>query len=128
MRKNKKSKLYKLFVPTEIYLLDNVVGVIDSGYLLNKIVWNPNDTFIRISEKYINHLKVYYTNYTVVFDSYPDSIILEKNTIITKLILRYKLRTYSYLQTCTVVDFHIKQAEENAEGVLIVNTVRQFKK
>lgn len=72
MRKNTKSDLYKFFVPSEDHSLDSVAHVIDGGYLLHKIVWNPNDTFTEISENYVNFLKVHYTNYTVVFDGYPD--------------------------------------------------------
>lgn len=73
MRKNKKSDLYEFFTPVEDTSINNIHHVIDGGYLLHKIVWNTNETFAEISRKFINHLKTFYKDCTVVFDGYPSN-------------------------------------------------------
>lgn len=51
---------------------DNVVHVIDGGFLLHRVVWYQQETY-NILSKYVQYVQKYYkANSVVVFDGYPN--------------------------------------------------------
>jgi len=79
MRKSSKSTLYSLFshvtdtVMTEVTSSD-VCYVIDGGFLLHKVVWKKGETFLSISERYVQYIETHYRHLVIVFDGYPENI------------------------------------------------------
>lgn len=74
-RKNVKSKLYDSFEPIDppVRESDNLIYVIDGGFLLHKVGWHQKETFHDILTRYIDYLtRNYSKNCIVVFDGYPE--------------------------------------------------------
>ncbi|PZC75227.1 hypothetical protein B5X24_HaOG206534 [Helicoverpa armigera] len=75
MRKTTKSAIYDCFQPvnTEVNFT-NATYIIDGGYLLHHVVWDRDETFSVIFDKYVQYLRRHYGHtVTVVFDGYSDS-------------------------------------------------------
>lgn len=81
MRKTKKSILYELCTPVDKFCPkeENVLYVIDGGFLLHKVVWNKGMTMIAIGNMYINYVKKHFKNAVVVFDGYEECDTNTKN-------------------------------------------------
>lgn len=73
-RKNVKSQLYDEFTSTNAPThSNNVVHVVDGGFLLHKVIWQKNNTVEEIINKYLYYVqKNYAANSFIVFDGYPD--------------------------------------------------------
>lgn len=72
LRKGTKSSLYEAFTPLQDVTPNIKSFVVDGGYFLHKVVWNRNDKFRSICQKYESYLRKHYgSNITVVFDGYP---------------------------------------------------------
>lgn len=64
-------------------IADNVMHVIDGGYLLHKVVWEKNDTIEVITEKFLAYIRHNYAeNSCIVFDGYADE---ERYFILNKI-------------------------------------------
>lgn len=76
MRKSKKSALYDLFQPvSHIESSGKVLFVIDGGFLVHKVVWNKDEMFLFICEKYVKYLQNHFKgDITIVFDGYSDDV------------------------------------------------------
>ncbi|KAK4885458.1 hypothetical protein RN001_001729 [Aquatica leii] len=75
MRKTMKSAIYDCFqsINGEVDCT-NAVYIIDGGYLLHHVVWDREETFNVIFEKYVRYLHRHYGHtVTVVFDGYSDT-------------------------------------------------------
>lgn len=66
--------MFDYFTETEILpITNNLLHVMDGGYLLPKVVWQKNDTIEEITEKFLNYVRHNYAeNSTIVFDGYAD--------------------------------------------------------
>ncbi|CAB3252778.1 unnamed protein product [Arctia plantaginis] len=75
MRKTMKSALYDCFQSVNAEVdCTNAAYVIDGGYLLHHVVWDREETFNVIFEKYVQYLRRHYGHtVTVVFDGYSDT-------------------------------------------------------
>lgn len=61
MRKTMKSALYDCFQSVNAEVdCTNAAYVIDGGYLLHHVVWDQEETFIVIFEKYVQYLRRHY--------------------------------------------------------------------
>lgn len=76
MRNGTKSTLYNSFVP----LPDNAIHggnrleIIDSGWLLHKMVWDHGSTVENICQKYVSFVQRHFNkNVVIVFDGYPEN-------------------------------------------------------
>ena len=76
MRKTQKSVFYTNFETIkDMPSLENLVHVIDGGFLLHRVLWHQNDSTIDILHKYVNYIIRYYTkNSFLIFDGYPDAL------------------------------------------------------
>lgn len=74
MRTTTKATLYDNMTHVDIELGENnVTYVIDGGFLLHCVVWNEDDTFSVVLDKYVKYLQRHYGSKTVVvFDGYSD--------------------------------------------------------
>ena len=82
MRKGTKSSLYKIFKPlVDTKLLNNeVLYVVDGGFLLHRMVWSSGHTFALICKSYTEYiLTKYSSSAVVVFDGYPEHYRSTKN-------------------------------------------------
>lgn len=81
MRKTNKSQLiHQHFIDelasnsVEMSSFTTSPHVVDGGYLLHKVPWDPNETVDQIYKKYVNYIKNSYSdNITIVFDDYGDT-------------------------------------------------------
>ncbi|KYN00649.1 hypothetical protein ALC62_08572 [Cyphomyrmex costatus] len=57
MRKTNKASVYKCFKPCHIELdTSNVTYIIDGGFLLHRVIWQENDTFQCIINRYVDYV------------------------------------------------------------------------
>lgn len=84
MRKTKKSIFYDIIpTTTSIYdvLDENIIVVIDGGFLLHRVVWTTTITYGNILDNYVNYVKRHYgSNCVVVFNGYSNSDLNIKNS------------------------------------------------
>jgi len=75
MRKTKKSLVYKCFKSCNIELdTNNITYIIDDGFLLHHVVWQQNNTFHCIIDRYVDYVQRYFgSNIIVVFDGYNNN-------------------------------------------------------
>lgn len=75
MRKTAKSAIYDCFQSVNVEVdRTNANYIIDGGYILHHVVWDREETFNVIFEKYVPYLRRHYGHtVTVVFDGYSDS-------------------------------------------------------
>ena len=74
MRKTKKSAIYDCFEKVNIDTNNtNATYIIDGGYLLHRVVWDSEETFNVILDKYVQYVRRHFgSRVTVVFDGYND--------------------------------------------------------
>lgn len=74
MRKTQKSAIYDCFEKVNIDINNtNVIYIIDGGYLLHRVVWDSEETFNVILDKYVQYVRRHFgSRVTVVFDGYDD--------------------------------------------------------
>ncbi|CAH1102834.1 unnamed protein product [Psylliodes chrysocephalus] len=82
LRKNVKSQLYDLFVsangPTNS---DGIVHVVDGGFLLQKVIWQKNETVEERMNKYFRYVEKHYAASSYIgFDGYPE---IKKSVTVT---------------------------------------------
>lgn len=82
-KKSVKSDFYADFTSVSDFSNnENVVNVIDGGFLLHKVVWQKNDTVAEIKKKYVNYVINHYAAGShVLFDGYPNAN--EYNRVLT---------------------------------------------
>jgi len=82
MRKTKKSSLYDIFESIQKdHITFDTFYVIDGGYLLHCVPWQPNQTFLSVCNSYISFVKKYYgSNVVIIFDGYNESFKTQKTT------------------------------------------------
>lgn len=75
MRKTAKSAICDCFQSINVEVdHTNAAYIIDGGYLLHHVVWDREETFNVIFEKYVQYLRRHYGHtVTVVFDGYSDT-------------------------------------------------------
>lgn len=75
MRKSQKSAIYDCFQKIKIDIDNiNTTYTIDGGYLLHRVVWDREDTFSNILDKYVQYVRRHFgQKVTIVFDGYNDS-------------------------------------------------------
>ena len=74
MRKTQKSAIYDCFQSVDIEI-DNTHAtyIIDGGYLLHRVVWDQEETFNVIFDKYIQYVHRHFGyRVTIVFDGYTE--------------------------------------------------------
>ncbi|XP_044579087.1 uncharacterized protein LOC123261518 [Cotesia glomerata] len=74
MRKTQKSTIYDCFEKVNIDINNtNATYIIDGGYLLHRVVWDSEETFNVILDKYVQYVRRHFgPRVTVVFDGYDD--------------------------------------------------------
>ncbi|CAH0556725.1 unnamed protein product [Brassicogethes aeneus] len=74
MRKTQKSAIYDCFENVNIDINHtNATYIIDGGYLLHRVVWDSEETFNVILDKYVQYVRRHFgSTVTVVFDGYND--------------------------------------------------------
>lgn len=74
MRKTQKSAIYDFIQCVNIDIdHKNTTYIIDGGYLLHRVVWDREETFDVIFEKYVHYIHKHFgCNVIVVFDGYND--------------------------------------------------------
>lgn len=51
----------------------NAIYIIDGGYLLHRVVWDRENTFEDILDKYLQYFRRHFGhNVTIIFDGYTD--------------------------------------------------------
>ena len=75
MRKTQKSALYQCLQPVDVEInSENVTYVIDGGFLLHRVIWQQNDTFLCVINRYVAYIQKHFgANVVVVFDGYDDN-------------------------------------------------------
>ena len=59
MRKTKKSSLFDIFNPININLdFETANYIIDGGFLLHRVIWQQNDSFLKICNKYVSYVQM----------------------------------------------------------------------
>lgn len=83
MRKTQKSVIYDCFQCVNINIDNtNTTYIIDGGYLLHRVVWDREEIFDVIFEKYVHYVHRHFgCNVIVVFDGYTD---YRKNTKVSE--------------------------------------------
>lgn len=82
MRKTKKSVLYDYIKPMENtnVELNYKTYVVDGGFLLHRIIWQINQTFVKICQLYVSYIEKHFgKKVTIVFDGYNESSQSTKN-------------------------------------------------
>src|ERR1700761_1131584 len=77
LRKGTKSLLYRAFQTVEMQAssLKSKMFVLDGGLLLYKVLWDRNDSYGSICQKYVSYVKRHYgSSVIVVFDGYPTDV------------------------------------------------------
>ena len=74
MRKTQKSAIYDCFQCVNVEIDNtNTTYIIDGGYLLHRVVWDREETFDVIFEKYVHYVHRHFGhNVIIVFDGYTD--------------------------------------------------------
>jgi len=91
MRKTQKLAIYDFFKCVNIDIdHKNTTYIIDGGYLLHRVVWDQEETFDFIFDKYVHYIHKHLgCNVIVVFDGYNDyrkiTIAVEQNRQTTKI-------------------------------------------
>lgn len=66
MRKTKKSALYDFFNSSDVNLPSNFINVVDGGYLLHRVVWQQQETYAEVIQKYVKYVEKYYQPHSVI--------------------------------------------------------------
>lgn len=74
MRKTQKSAIYDCFEKVNININNaNATYIIDGGFLLHRVVWDNDETFNVIFDKYVQYVRRHFgPEVTVIFDGYDD--------------------------------------------------------
>ncbi|CAH1106781.1 unnamed protein product [Psylliodes chrysocephalus] len=74
IRKTQKSAIYDCFQKVNIDINNtNATYIIDGGYLLHRVVWDSEETFNVILDKYVQYVRRHFgSSITVVFHGYND--------------------------------------------------------
>lgn len=74
MRKTQKSAIYDCFQTINVDINNtNSTYIIDGGFLLHRVVWDSEETFNVILDKYVQYVRRHFgSRVTVVFDGYDD--------------------------------------------------------
>ena len=74
MRKTQKSAIYDCFESVNIEIdKTNASYIIDGGYLLHRVVWDREETFNVIFDKYVQYVHRHFGHrVSIVFDGYTD--------------------------------------------------------
>lgn len=84
MRKTKKSALYRVFDDVKEGSINEsgTKYVIDGGYLIHRVVWPKQGSFVDVSATYVNFIQKHYgKDVTVVFDGYSSNELSTKSTL-----------------------------------------------
>jgi hypothetical protein len=75
MRKTRKSVFYNLNSIPQIPPSNNVIYVVDGGFLLHRVIWHINNSVDDILKQYVAYVLKHYSKYCyIVFDGYPDDV------------------------------------------------------
>ncbi|GBM02350.1 hypothetical protein AVEN_31259-1 [Araneus ventricosus] len=93
MRKTKKSSLFDSFNPIDIHPdFETANYVIDGGFLLHRVLWHQNDSFLKICNKCVSNVQNNYDqNCVIVFDGYSSN---QRNVKAMEQLRRCSLRRY----------------------------------
>lgn len=76
MRKGTKSSLFNVFTPLD-QSFEDIHGshfIIDSGFLLHKVIWDRNSSLNNILEKYLRYVREHNgLSATIIFDGYSEN-------------------------------------------------------
>lgn len=82
MRKSQRAAIHDYFSKANVNMDNiNTTYSIDGGYLLHCVVWDREETFRKISDKFVQYIRAHFgQRVTTVFHGYTDS---KNNSLIT---------------------------------------------
>ncbi|KAL4718517.1 hypothetical protein ACJJTC_010356 [Scirpophaga incertulas] len=156
MRKTMKSALYNCFDCLNFEIDNaNAIYIIDGGYLLHHVVWNRDETFHVIFEKYVQYIQRHFGhNSVIVFDGYTDhtknikaaeqrrrtiktsssvDIVFDRSMKVSTNQQQFLANTYNksrfismLCEELTAAGIPIKQADNDADVLIIETAIEQF--
>lgn len=129
MRKTQKSTFYENFDSINELPSDNIVYIIDGGFLLHKVVWYQNGSIKEISEQYITYIEKHFSKDSyVVFDGYPDSATSSSTKSIERIRKRKNVGREIHFDQSTKITFSQEKflSNENNKKNLITYLREEF--
>ncbi|CAG4943948.1 unnamed protein product [Parnassius apollo] len=156
MRKTQKSAIYDCF-QTVILDIDNINStfIIDGGFLLHRVVWDHEETFHNILDKYVQYVRRHFGHrVTVLFDGYTDckknikaaeqrrratttssssDVIFDEIMTVPTSKQKFLANTHNksrfilmLKEKFTTENILVKQAENDADVLIIETAIEQF--
>ena len=80
MRITKKFTLYEVFSPLcDSGIAGDTIYVVDGGFLIHRVVWQQQEIFSAILDRYVENIKKHYKESAInVFDGRPENLAKKK--------------------------------------------------